>query len=514
MPTRQILFDAEAHAKIAKGVETVAKAVGSTMGPRGRAVAIATNDPFRPPTFTVDGVTVANNVELSDPFERVGADAVRTASRKSNSEAGDGTTAAAVLTHAVYSEGRRRVSNGENPMAVKARIEKECSEAVAHLKSQAKPIDSHDALEKIAIISAKDAELGKLIAATVRDAGEDGIVTVEYQQRNAVESEITRGFRLDSGYVMPLVNDQNRNVATLQDVPILVTTQAVTQDVAHLMNRLIAAGKRDLVVVADDFSPDALAVMFTNAQAAKFFCVAVRATGLGDHRKKESLRDLCAAVGATLVTEETGKTVKDATPELCGRARQVTVSKSDTLIVEGAGKAEEIESRVNAIKTELETEQSEYNQGKLRERLSRLNGVAAVIRVGGTNEADARERKQRVEDAVCAVRAAKEEGVVVGGGVALLIASETLDALSKPLAEPLRRIAANAGYNADVVLERAKVAWRVNDGFNAHTGKWENLMESGVIDPLKVVRVSLENACSVAGLLLVTDTLIVEEPPK
>lgn len=514
MPTRQILFDAEAHAKIAKGVETVARAVGSTMGPRGRAVAIASNDPFRPPTFTVDGVTVANNVELSDPFERVGADAVRTASRKSNSEAGDGTTAAAVLTNAIYSEGRRRINNGENPIAVKAQIERECAAAVSHLKSQAKPIDSHDALEKIATISAKDKALGEVIASTVRDAGDGGIVTVEYQQKNAVEAEITKGLRLDSGYVMPLVNDQNRNTAMLQDVAILVTNQAVTQDVAHLMNKLIGAGRRELVVVADDFSPDALAVMFTNAQAQKFFCVAVRATGLGDHRKKESLRDLCAAVGATLVTEETGKTVKDATPDLCGRARQVTVSKSDTLIVEGAGKPEEVESRVNAIKAEMETEQSDYNKEKLRERLSRLNGVAAVIRVGGTNEADARERKQRVEDAVCAVRAAKEEGVVVGGGMALLNVCGSMDVLKKPFQEPLRRIATNAGHNPDVTLEKCFTQEAGVGGFNAATGEYGDLFAQGVIDPCKVVRVALENACSVAGLLLVTDTLIVEEPAK
>ncbi len=514
MPTRQILFDADAHAKIAKGVETIARAVGKTMGPRGRAVAIETKDPFRPPTFTVDGVTVANHVELPDPFERVAADSVRAASRKTNDIAGDGTTTAAVLAHSIYSEGRRRVLNGANPVAIKALIEEETKKAVEDLRAMAIPVADHNALERVATISAKDEVLGKLIAGVMRDTGDSGMVTVEAAPVQDVTTEVTRGFKLDSGQVQPaVVNNPQRSLTEFSDAHILVTSSFVDKDIANIMERLAKKGVRELVVIADDFAPEALAIFFDNAVKAKFHAIGVRATGLGDHRKKESLRDLCAAIGATLIAEDTGKTVKDALPELCGKGRQITVTKEMTLIVEGQGKQEDIDMRLKAIEGELAATASEYDKDKLKERRSRLLGVAGVIKVGGTNDADTRERKQRVEDAVNAVRAAKEEGVLPGGGTSLLNAGANLDILKKPLQEPLRRIAENAGFNPDVTLEKT-MSLPPGEGMNVATGEWCDLVASGVIDPCKVTRVALENASAVAGLLLVTDVLIVEEEPK
>lgn len=518
MSTRSILFDSEAHAKIEKGVETIARAVGTTMGPKGRSVAIETKDPFQPPTFTVDGVTVANNVELSDPFERLGADAVRTASRKTNDLAGDGTTTAAVLAHAIYAEGMKRIRNGENPVSIKEQIEKETKQAVEALKAMAIPVADHAMLEKVAAISAKDKELGKIIAGVIAEAGEDGLVTIEAAPIFGIETEITRGFRIDTGYVAPwMVTNSQKMTTEMTDTPILVTDGTVDGDIAHLMNRLLQKGVKRLFIVADGFSPEALAIMFTNGSSGKFVCIGIRATGMGDHRKKEALRDLCAATGATLITDETGKTVKDATAELLGTARQITVGKDDTVIVEGAAKPDEVEARIGLIKKELETEKSIYNIDKLKERLGRLTGIAAIIKVGGNNDAEIRERKQRVEDAVGAVKAAKAEGIVVGGGISLVRASSQIESsiLRRALQEPVRRIAENAGFNGEVVLEKClSLPQDGNEGFNASTGQYEDLVTGGVIDPLRVTRIALENAASVSGLLLTTDVLIVEEKEK
>lgn len=514
MPLRSILFDKEAHAKIAEGVSTIAKAVASTMGPRGRAVAVATNDPFQPVLFTVDGVTVANHVELSDPLARLGADAVKNASRKTNDVAGDGTTTAAVIAHAIYSAGRKLVNNGENPVKVKADIERETKLAVEALRSMAVPVNDAETLVRVATISAKDPELGALVASVVSEAGEDGLVSVENAPIFGVEKEITRGFKLDTGYILPwMVTDPQKNVTVMDEANILVTDGNVDKDIAHLMNRLLEKGQKRLIVVADGFSPDALATMFTNGANGKFVCVGIRAGGLGDHRKKEALRDLCAAVGATLVSEETGKNLKDATPELCGHARQVTVGNDFTLIVEGAGKQDEIDGRLSAIRAEMATEKSDYNLSKFRERISRLTGIAGVIRVGGTNEAETKEKKQRVEDAVNAVKAAKAEGILPGGGTSLLNASQGLQTLRVALQEPLRRISENAGYVAEVVLAET-LKMPSGHGLNVATGEWGDLVTMGVIDPLRVTRIALENASSVAGLLLVTDVLICDEPPK
>jgi chaperonin GroEL len=514
MPIRTISFDAEAHAKIAEGVETIAKAVGKTMGPRGRAVAVATNDPFQPVMFTVDGVTVANHVELSDPLSRLGADAIKGASRKTNDIAGDGTTTAAVLAHAIYSFGRRLVNNGENPVKVKAEIERETKLAVEALKAMAIPVADEETLVRVATISSKDAELGKLVADVVSQAGEDGLVTVEAAPIFGVETEVTKGFKLDMGYIQPwMVTDPQKNVTVMEDAHILVTDGNVDKDIAHLMNRLLEKGTKRLVVIADGFSPDALATMYTNGANGKFVCVGIRAAGVGDHRKKEALRDLCAATGATLISEETGKTLKDTTPDLCGKARQVTVGKDSTIIVEGAGKQDDVDIRLNNIRAEMAAEKSEYNLMKFRERISRLTGIAGVIKVGGTNEAETKEKKQRVEDAVNAVKAAKAEGILPGGGTSLLNASSALSVLCEALQEPLRRIAENAGYNPDVVLADS-LKLPSGKGLNVSTGEWGDLVSMGVIDPLKVTRTALENASSVATLLLVTDVLIVDEPTK
>lgn len=424
------------------------------------------------------------------------------------------TTTAAVLAHAIYTHGRRLVNNGENPMKVKADIERETKEAVEALKAMSRPVNDAETLVRVATISSKDAELGKLVASVVSEAGEDGLITVEAAPIFGVETEITKGFKLDTGFVQPwMVTDPQRNVTVMEEATILVTDGNVDKDIAHLMNRLLEKGTKRLVIVADGFSPDALATMYTNGANGKFVCVGIRNAGVGDHRKKESLRDLCAAIGAILISEETGKTLKEATPELCGKARQVTVGKDYTVIVEGAGKQEDVDIRLSAIRAEMVNEKSEYNLTKFKERISRLTGIAGVIKVGGTNEAETKEKKQRVEDAVNAVKAAKTEGILPGGGTSLLGVSVDLSVLREALQEPLRCIAENAGYNPDVVLSES-LKLPSGEGLNVSTGEWGDLIAMGVVDPTRVTRIALLNASSVASLLLVTDVLIVDEPPK
>ena len=512
MPNRIIAFGEEAREKIARGVEKIARAVGSTMGPKGHAVAIDTKD--WQPTFTVDGVTVANHVELSDPMERLAADAVRTASRKTNDVAGDGTTTAAVLAHAIYSEGVRRIKNGENATDVKVAIDKETLQAVDLLRAEALPCDSLENLTQVATISAKDQQIGRLVAEVASAVGSEGMISVEIAPIFGTESETTKGFKLDTGFVAPwMVTNAERNNTEWQDVDVLVTDGIVGIEIGQVMKRLKEAGKNRLVVVADGFNSEALGLMAVNGQKSIFMAVGIRIAGIGDSRKKESLRDLCAALGATLISEETGRTVKDAGNDVLGHVRHVIVNNYDSLFVDGKGTQEEIDKRVAVIRAEMETEKSEYNLTKLKERLSRLMGVAGVIRVGGTNEQEAKERKQRVEDAVNAVRSAMSEGTVTGGGIALLHASMHMNVLQKPLREPLRRIAENAGLNPDIILAES-MKLTPDEGVDMATGKVENLRAVGIIDPLKVTRTALENAASVAGLLLLTDTIIVDEPVK
>lgn len=509
MPNREILFKDETQAKIARGVDIIADAVGSTFGPKGHCVLIESYD--HNPTFSMDGVTVARNVELKDPFEKLGADAVRAASQKTNDLAGDGTTTAAVLARAIYSEGRKRVVNGANPTDVKAAIERETKLAVEALKSMAVSADGR--LEQVASISCKDAVLGKIISDLITQVGPDGLITVEQSAAFDVTTELTKGFKLDTGYVANwMVTNPERMNTVMDECPVLVTDSVVGAEIVEIIKKFAVKGTKKLLVIADGFTNEALAPMFVNGSQGKFVTVGVRIAGIGDKRKSDVLLDVCAATGATLVSETTGKAVKDATPELCGQVRQAVITANDTLIVGGNGNQEEIEKRIGLVKAQIETEKSEYDLTKLKERLSRLTGSAGVIRVGGTNDAEIRERKMRVEDAVNAVRAAQAEGIVVGGGNSLLAASKGLSVLADALSRPFRSIVENAGRNPDVMLSFiGSDRLPSGVGYNVATDVWEDLMAAGVIDPLKVTRVALENAASVAGLLLVTECCIVNE---
>jgi chaperonin GroEL len=410
---------------------------------------------------------------------------------------------------------------GENPMDVKSKIDGETAAIVEKIRKMSVPLGER--LEEVASISANDWELGKTIACLVREVGDDGLVTVEESPISGVETEITKGMKLDSGYVAPwMATNAERMNADFSDCPVLVTDRHVTllSEIVPLMDKLAKKGKKEMLIVADGIDGEALAAVFLNAQHGTFRAAAIRASGIGDHRKKESLRDICAATGATLISDETGKALKDVTPELLGNARKVTVGRETTLIVGGSGKQEEIDKRIGAIKAELETTKSDYDQTKLKERLARLTGSAGVIKVGGTNDVEIKERKHRVEDAVHAVRAAQAEGIVVGGGIALLNASVDADVLRDALRVPLRTIAENAGKNADVILENClkfpgmPLITGANNGYNAATDTYEDLFAAGVIDPAKVTRIALENAASVAGLLLITEVSIVIEPEK
>lgn len=506
MSTRQILFKEEAQAKIARGVDIMADAVGATMGVKGHTVMFESYD--SKPIFSCDGVTVARNIELEDPFEKLGADAVKEASAKTNDVAGDGTTTAAVLARAIYKEGRRRITNGANPTDIKAQIEHETLEAIRSLTSMAVPADTTEMLERVATISSKDASLGKLISGLVAEVGKDGLVTIEVGPSLAVETEITRGMKLDTGFVQPwMVTNPAKMSTQLDECPVMVTDATIGAELANVMNELAKKGQKKLFIVADGFTNEALALMYTNGAQGKFVTVGIRASGIGDKRKVEGLLDICAATGATLISETTGRTVKDAKPELLGTARQITVNAESTLIVEGAGKQEEVDKRIAVIRKEHEETKSDYDKVKLKERLARLTGSAGIIKVGGINEAEIKERKDRVEDAVNAVRAAQAEGIIVGGGTSLLNASVGLDLLKEPLRAPLRTIAENAGKSSDVVLE--KCLTMTVGGYNAATDTYEDLMAVGVIDPLRVTRTALENAAAVAGLLLLTEVAIV-----
>jgi len=491
-------------------VDKIADAVGATMGPKGHLVLIQSYD--HNPKFTADGVTVAQNVELEDQFEKLGADAVRTASQKTNDLAGDGTTTAAVLARAIYQEGRKRINNGANPTDVKSQIEMETKQAIEALKAMA--VSSDGKLEQVATVSCKDAALGKLIAGLVSQVGPDGLITVEQSAAFDVTTEMTAGFKLDTGYCANfMVTNPEKMNTVMDEARILVTDSVVGAELVPLMNRLLKEGIKRLVVIADGFTNEALAVMFENGAKGTFVTVGVRIAGIGDKRKSEALIDICAATGATLISETTGKTVKDSTPDLCGLARQVTISAADTLIVGGSGKQEEIDKRVAVIKAELEVNKSQYDCTKLKERLSRLTGTAGVIKVGGSNDAEIKERKDRVEDAVNAVRAAQAEGVVIGGGNSLAKVSLGLLTICEALCQPFKTIVANAGKQPEVMFYLS-TQQEAGIGYNAATDAWEDLVAQGVIDPLKVTRVALENASSVACLLLTTDVLIVNAPEK
>ncbi len=518
---REILFDQEVQEKIQRGVNLIADCVAATMGPSGQCVAIENTHGF--PSLTKDGVTVARHVDLKDKFEKLGADLVKEAANKTNEIAGDGTTTATVLARALYNEGHKLVVAGENPVTIKKQIEESVSAVLNNLTSMAVPVDSLEKLENVASIAANDKELGKIIAGLMYEVGKDGLITVEENPSFGIETELTKGMKLDGGFISSyMVTNAEKMVAEMSDCPVFVCDRKITlaSEILPLLEAMAKQGKKELLIIADNVEGEALAVIVVNKQRGVFNCVAQRCPGVGDHRRREQMRDICAMTGATLISEDTGKDIKEVKLDVLGKARHVIVSKDYTTIVGGYGKQEDVDLRIGAIKSELASTKSDYDEQKLKERLGQLTGSVGVIKVGGTNEVEIKEKKQRVEDSINATRAAQEEGIIVGGGIALLRASAGLDdrgvagAIVRACQSPLKTIAENAGKNGEVVLEKCLTLATQSQGYNAVTDTYEDLMAAGIIDPLKVTRTALENASSIATMLLTTRAALVMAEEK
>ncbi|GAA1584419.1 MULTISPECIES: chaperonin GroEL [Kribbella] len=519
-------FDENARRALERGVDKLANTVKVTLGPKGRYVVL--DKKWGAPTITNDGVTVAREVELDDPFENLGAQLTKEVATKTNDIAGDGTTTATVLAQALVHEGLRAVAAGANPMGLKRGIEAAVEAVSAKLVDTAKPVDDKGDMAHVATISARDAEIGALIADAFDKVGKDGVITVEESNTFGTELEFTEGMQFDKGYISPyFITDAEAGEAVLEDPYILIHQGKISAiaDLLPLLEKVVQSGKT-LLIIAEDVEAEALSTLVVNKIRGNFTSVAVKAPGFGD-RRKAMLEDLAALTGAQVVAPEVGLKLDQVGLEVLGSARRIVVSKDNTTVVEGSGKAEDIEGRVSQIKSEIERTDSDWDREKLQERLAKLAGGVCVIKVGAATEVELKEKKHRIEDAVSATRAAIEEGIVAGGGSALVHASAVLDnnldlegdeasgvrIVRKAIVEPLRWIAENGGYEGYVVT--SKVAeLEAGSGFNAATGEYGDLLAQGVLDPVKVTRSALANAGSIAALLLTTETLVVDKPEE
>jgi len=530
MAAKQILFADEARQRLKKGIDILAKAVATTLGPKGRNVAL--DRKFGAPSITHDGVSVAKEIELEDPFENMGAQLLKEAATKTNDIAGDGTTTSTVLAHAIVTEGMKALAAGANAMLLKRGIEKAAKKAAEHIKDEAIEIKTKEQMAHVAAISAQDTAIGELIAEVFEKVGNDGVITVEESKGLEFETEYVEGMQFDRGYISPyFITDPENMEAVIENPYILVYDKKISaaQDLVPLLEKLLQIGKRDLVIIAEDVEGEALATLVLNKLRGILNVLAVKAPGFGE-RRKAMLQDIAILTGAQLISEETGRKLEGVTIEDLGRAEKVVATKDDTTIIGGKGDPEMIKARIEQIKAEIERATSDYDREKLQERLAKLAGGVAIIRVGAATETELKEKKHRVEDAVSATRAAVEEGIVPGGGVALLNAVETLEELKgdnedeqmgvnivrKALTVPMRLIAENAGVDGSVVVEHVKrlQAEKKNKriGYNVLTEKYEDMVDAGVIDPAKVTRGALENAASIAGMILTTEALITDVP--
>jgi chaperonin GroEL len=525
---KQLQFDEAARRGLETGVNKLADAVKVTLGPKGRNVVIAKK--WGAPTITNDGVTIAKEIELEDHFENMGAQLVKEVATKTNDIAGDGTTTATVLAQALVREGLRNVAAGANPIALKRGIEKAVTAVVDSIRSLAKDVDDKAEIAQVASISAADSSIGAVISDAIDKVGKDGVVTVEESNTFGLELEFTEGMQFDKGYISPyFVTDPDRQEAVLEDAYVLVANQKISSahDLIAVLERVMQVGK-PLLVIAEDVDGEALATLIVNKIRGTFPSVAVKAPGFGD-RRKAMLGDIAILTGGQVISEEVGLKLENVDLSLLGRARKIVVDKDNTTLVEGAGDESEVKARISQIKREIDETDSDWDREKLQERLAKLAGGVAVIRVGAATEVELKEKKHRIEDAVSATKAAIEEGIVPGGGLALLRSRPAVDALikksltgdeatgasivSKSLEEPMRWIASNAGLEGPVVIEQAqRETGRV--GLNAATGEFEDLFKAGVIDPAKVTRSALQNAASVAGLLLTTEATVADKPEK
>ena len=526
MPAKQLVYSEQARASLKKGMDTLADAVKITLGPRGRNVVL--DKKFGPPTITNDGVTIAKEIELEDPFEDMGAQLLKEAATKTNDVAGDGTTTATVLAQAIITEGFKNVAAGANPMYLKRGIELAVAEVVKALKGMSLPVEGRTEISQVASISAADKEIGELIAEVMEKVGKDGVITVEESKTLKFETEFVEGMQFDRGYISPhFVTNTERMEVELENPAILITDKKISAiaDILPVLEKFLQSGKRDLVVVAEDVDGEALATLVVNKLRGIVNVLAVKAPGFGD-RRKAMLEDLAILSKANVITEEAGRRLETAELTDLGTARKVTANKDYTTIIEGAGSDEAIQGRIQQIRAQIETTTSEFDKEKLQERLAKLAGGVAVIRVGAATEVELKEKKHRVEDALSATRAAVEEGIVPGGGVALINAIASLEKLTddhpdvrtgiqimrRALEEPLRRIAANAGQEGSVIVQELRRRNQPRLGYDAATGEFADMVDRGIIDPLKVTRAGLENAASAAGMIMTTEALITDVP--
>nr|WP_274637449.1 chaperonin GroEL [Microbacterium bovistercoris] len=521
-----IAFDEEARRGLERGLNTLADAVKVTLGPRGRNVVLEKK--WGAPTITNDGVSIAKEIELDDPYEKIGAELVKEVAKKTDDVAGDGTTTATVLAQALVREGLRNVAAGADPISLKKGIEKAVAAVIEQLHASAKEVESKEQIAATASISAADSTIGDLIAEAIDKVGKEGVVTVEESQTFGTELELTEGMRFDKGYINPyFVTDPDRQEAVFEDPYILIANQKIgnIKDLLPVVDKVIQDGK-ELVIIAEDVEGEALATLVLNKIRGIFKSVAVKAPGFGDRRKAQ-LQDIAILTGGQVITEEVGLKLENTTLDLLGRARKVIVTKDETTIVEGAGESEQIEGRVTQIRREIENTDSDYDREKLQERLAKLAGGVAVIKAGAATEVELKERKHRIEDAVRNAKAAVEEGVVAGGGVALIqagaLAFEALELVGDEatganivrvaIEAPLKQIALNAGLEPGVVAHKV-ASLPAGHGLNAATGEYGDLFAQGIIDPTKVTRSALQNAASIAGLFLTTEAVVADKPEK
>ena len=522
---KDIIFGEDARKALQAGVDKLANAVKVTLGPKGRNAVL--DKKYGAPLITNDGVTIAKEVELDDPFENMGAQLVKEVATKTNDIAGDGTTTATVLAQALICEGMKNVAAGANPMVVKKGIKTAVDAAVEAVKANSKKVKGSDDIARVATISAEDETVGTLVAEAMEKVTADGVITVEESKTAETYSEVVEGMQFDRGYITPyMATDAEKMEAVLDDPYILITDKKISniQEILPLLEQLVQSGKK-LVIIAEDIEGEALSTLIMNKLRGTFTCVGVKAPGFGD-RRKEMLRDIAILTGGEVITEELGLELKDTTIEQLGTARQVKIGKEDTIIVDGAGNSDEIKARIGQIKAQIESTTSEFDREKLQERLAKLSGGVAVIKVGAATEIEMKEKKLRIEDALAATKAAVEEGIVAGGGVALINAMSAVEALIdktegdektgvrivlKALEAPIRQISANAGLEGSVIIDKITASGKTNYGFDAYKEEYTDMIKAGIVDPTKVTRSALLNAASVAAMVLTTETLVAEK---
>ncbi|MCR5485632.1 MAG: chaperonin GroEL [Clostridiales bacterium] len=523
---KQIVYGEEARKALQAGIDKLANTVKITLGPKGRNVVL--DKKYGAPLITNDGVTIAKDIELEDAFENMGAQLVKEVATKTNDVAGDGTTTATLLAQALVREGMKNVAAGANPMAVKKGIQKAVDAAVKALKDNAKPVTSSDDIARVATISSGDEELGRILADAMEKVTSDGVITVEESKTAVTDSNVVEGMQFDRGYISPyMVTDTEKMEAVVDDALILITDKKISniQEILPLLEQILKSGKK-LVIVAEDVEGEALSTILVNKLRGTFTCVAVKAPGFGD-RRKEMLQDIATLTGGEVITADLGLELADTTMEQLGSARQVKITKENTIIVDGAGDKDAIKARIAQIKAQIEVTTSDFDREKLQERLAKLSGGVAVIRVGAATETEMKEKKLRIEDALSATKAAVEEGYVAGGGVALINAIPAVEALLetddpdektgvrivlKSLEEPVRQIAANAGIEGSVVLNHIIESKKVGYGYDFAKDKYVDMAQVGIIDPTKVTRSALQNAASVASMVLTTESLVTDKP--